>query len=255
MPTLTAVLITALVIGCYFENRARRAIYRAARNTRRGIARIRLLRPGGRRTGAGASADRRAAQLRTPAVRLAELAGIPTQRGRLAARYEAGAEGERRTAARLDPLTAEGWTILHDRALPNSRANVDHLGVAPDGTVYVPDTKMWSSRYPVTVRAGRLWHGDQDVTARLDGLHHEAATVAAVLGVWVVPIVVMDGPALKGPHDRPATELTLNGIRIIPAERLAAVLRDTPARGPIPSQRDRAELADHIARALPPYTA
>jgi len=80
-----------------------------------------------RRTGAGASAAARARQLRTPVVRVATALGIPTQRGRQAANWDAGAEGERRTATRLQELAREGWTVLHDRALPTGRANVDHL--------------------------------------------------------------------------------------------------------------------------------
>lgn len=255
VPTLTTVLIIALIIGCYSDSRGRRAIRRSARSTRRGVARtLWLLRPGRRRTGAGASADREAARLRTPAVRLAEVAGIPTQRGQAAARYQAGAEGERRTAEHLDLLTAEGWSIFHDRALPTGSTNVDHMGVDPDGRVYVIDAKLWSSRYPVTVYGSRLLHGGKDVTARLEGLRRGARAVADVLGVPVVPVIALHGAPLRA-GGRPARELVLDGIRIIPAERLTAVLRQALPRRPLPGQRTRAELAAHIARALPPYTA
>lgn len=54
------------------------------------------------RSGAGASAAARARQLRTPAVRLATLLGIRTRAERLARRYDAGAEGERRTARQIN---------------------------------------------------------------------------------------------------------------------------------------------------------
>ena len=52
-------------------------------------------------------------------------ATVPTQprRGRLAARGGGGAA--HRPAAR--PLERHGWAILHDLALPASRANIDHL--------------------------------------------------------------------------------------------------------------------------------
>lgn len=199
-----------------------------------------------RRGGAGASAAARARELRTPAVRIAETLGIRTQAGALAARSAAGAEGEQRTAVRLAPLTRRGWTILHDRALPRSRANVDHLAISPTGIVLVLDTKRWSARYPVTVDHGRLHHGHRDVTDRLAGLRHEAATVAEVLGTHVVPVVLMDGPALH------AELLELDGIRIIAAadarRLLPAIARAQRSRIPRP------RIAADAARLLPPYT-
>jgi hypothetical protein len=198
------------------------------------------------RGGAGASAAARARQLRTPTVRIAEAFGIRTQAGALAARSEAGAEGEQRTAVRLAPLARRGWTILHDRALPRSRANVDHLAISPTGVVLVLDTKRWSARYPVTVQRGRLHHGHSDVTDRLAGLRHEAAAVAEVLGTHVVPVVLMDGPALY------AELLELDGIRIIAAadarRLLPAIARAQRNRIPRP------RIAADADRLLPPYT-
>ncbi|MFJ8855115.1 nuclease-related domain-containing protein [Streptomyces sp. NPDC102437] len=198
-----------------------------------------------RTPGAGASAEARARQLRTPAVRIAEALNIPTQRGREAARYRAGAEGEQRTADRINPLRAEGWTILHDRALPTGRANVDHLAISPTGIVIVPDTKRWSARYPVRASSGRLLHGDRDVTDRLRGLRHEASTVSRVLGVPVIPLVVMDGAPIEG------GELHFDGIQIVPAERAPAVLRSI---GRARTRRDAAALAALATSHFPPYT-
>jgi hypothetical protein len=40
-----------------------------------------------------------------------------------------GARGERATARRLRCLKRDGYTILHDVAVPGSRANIDHLTV------------------------------------------------------------------------------------------------------------------------------
>lgn len=227
-------VLSLLVIG---------AVLYAARNPRRLrhlTHRIRnRIHPGG----AGASAAARARQLRTPAVRIAEALGIRTQAGALAARSRIGAEGERRTAARLAPLALHGWRVLHDRALPRGKANVDHVAVSPRGVVLVLDTKKWSARWPVTTCGGRLLHGTRDVTNRLNGLRHEAATVADVLGVPVIPVVVMDGPALHG------EPLEIDGIHVIPAEhachRLRALAADHRGCG-----RQIAALAD---RLLPPY--
>lgn len=52
----------------------------------------------------------------------------------LAARTALGAEWEQHTAAMLAPLEAAGWRLLHDRALPGSSANLDHVLVSPCGT-------------------------------------------------------------------------------------------------------------------------
>lgn len=195
------------------------------------------------RTGAGASAAARARQLRTPLVRVADALGISTRRGRAAARWQAGAVGEQRTATRLAPLSGEGWTVLHDRALPGSRANLDHLLVSPRGVVIVPDTKRWSARHRVRVVDGRLLHGDRDVTDRLCGIRHEAATVRRLLGVPVVPLVLMDGAPVDG------GEQQLDGIRIVPADRALAVIRGCGHA----SGTRTSDLAARAARLFPPY--
>ncbi|MEU5596645.1 nuclease-related domain-containing protein [Streptomyces sp. NPDC020298] len=196
------------------------------------------------RIGAGASAAARARQLRTPVVRLATLLGIRTKAGALADRSEAGAEGERRTAALLAPLAAKGWTLLHDRALPGSRANVDHLAISPAGVVLVLDTKRCSARWPVTGRGRRLFHGTRDITDRLNGLRYESDAVSRIVGVPVVPVVVMHGRMPDG-------RLLVDGIPVIHADQAAHALPGIarPHHGhPRP-----ADLAAQAARLLPDY--
>lgn len=159
-----------------------------------------------RRPGAGASAAARARQLRRAHNSTAD-------------QWESGAVGERRTAAHLAPMYLRLWWVLHDRRLPTGRANVDHVVITLLGVIFVIDTKRWSSQHPVSARGRRLFHGNWDVTDRLRGLHHEARTVAAVLGRPVIPIVAMDGPHVDG------GELVIDGIRIVQADRLIPVLR------------------------------
>jgi hypothetical protein len=50
-----------------------------------------------------------------------------------ASAWRRGAEGERRTARLLGPLARHGWVVLHDLAIPGSRANLDHLVIGPGG--------------------------------------------------------------------------------------------------------------------------
>ncbi|MFC9341463.1 nuclease-related domain-containing protein [Streptomyces sp. NPDC057020] len=206
-----------------------------------------------RRTGAGASAAARARQLRTPLVRVADALGVDTRAGRQARRWEAGAVGEQRAAARLAPLVQQGWTLRYDLALPPGEgpANVDALAISPNGSVFVLDPKLWTSRYAVTVRVGRVWHGDRDVSSRIASAQAEAAAVSRALGVPVTPIVAIEGAPLVGPHGRPAAALEFRGVRIVPANVLPAVLREA-AR--IPGQRRAADLIAAADRTLPPYT-
>ncbi|MFJ2882423.1 nuclease-related domain-containing protein [Streptomyces sp. NPDC093108] len=197
------------------------------------------------RTGAGSSCDARARQLRTPAVRVADTLNIPTQRGALARRAEIGAEGERATAALIDPLHRRGWVIMHSLALPTGRTDVDHLAISPTGTVILPDTKKWPSRYRVRVHGGRLYHGAHDVTDRLNGLRRGAAAVSTALKVPVIPLVVMHGAPIEG------GELTVDGIRIIPADRVADVL---DRLGRARTGYNPHALADRARTHFPPYT-
>ncbi|WP_327415425.1 nuclease-related domain-containing protein [Streptomyces sp. NBC_01233] len=205
------------------------------------------------RTGAGASARARVRELRTPLVRVADLLNIETHAGRQARNYEAGAVGEERAAARLAPLTLQGWTLRYDLALPPGEgdANVDGLAISPNGAVFLFDPKMMKRRFPVTVSNGRLWHGRYDVTDRVTSTRHEAAAVSRALGVPVTAIAAIEGAPLHGPGGQPVAELTVCGVRIVPAEVLPAVLREA-AR--IPGQRRAVDLVAAADRVLPPYT-
>jgi hypothetical protein len=56
-----------------------------------------------------------------------------------------GAEGERRVAQALDALRSETVVVLHDRRVPRSKANIDHLVVASSG-IHVIDAKRYTGR-------------------------------------------------------------------------------------------------------------
>jgi hypothetical protein len=59
--------------------------------------------------------------------------------------WRRGAAGERRTAQLLGQLERHGWAVLHDLAVPRSRANLDHLVIGPGG-VFVIDSKQYRGR-------------------------------------------------------------------------------------------------------------
>ncbi|MFJ4469530.1 nuclease-related domain-containing protein [Streptomyces sp. NPDC089424] len=204
-------------------------------------------RPGGQPiVGAGASADAHARELRTPLVRLATAAGIPTRAEARAQRFTQGAKGERQVAALLEPLTGEGWVFLADCALPRGEANVDLLAIGPRGLVAVVDAKKYHPRFRLTVSGNRLLYGNRDISSRMRGLLYETRTVSNLLSVPVVPLAAVVGPMLRG------TQLRFRGIRLVPAEDAVDILRalDRQHLTTIPARR----LADTAKRLLPPKT-
>lgn len=77
-------------------------------------------------------------------------------------RWATGALGEERVAqalARRCPVVP----LLHDRRMPRSRANIDHLAFAPTG-VYVIDAKHYRGKIEVVNRllgVSKLKIGDE----------------------------------------------------------------------------------------------
>jgi hypothetical protein len=71
--------------------------------------------------------------------------------------WRRSAVGERRTARLLAPLERRGWAVLHDLAIPNSQANIDHLVIGPGGVLAI-DSKQYRGRLRVD-HDGMVWHG------------------------------------------------------------------------------------------------
>ena len=137
--------------------------------------------------------------------------------------WRRGAAGERRTARLLHPLGRRGWVVLHDLAVPGSRANIDHLLIGPGG-VFVIDSKQYRGRLRLDP-SGRLWHGHYLLASTLRAVSFEADQAAQVLpdpGV-VVPIVAVHGAQV------PWGKVVIDGVPIVPARRLPSMLRRLPA--------------------------
>lgn len=205
---------------------------------------------------AGSSAGQRAAALRAQAIprglkrRFLAAVGMDREGARLAAeagRWEAGKEGERRTAALLVPLGREGWAGFYDRRIPGlDRANADHVLVAPSGRVFMPDSKLWHARDGARVHAvqGRLKHGDVDKDRQIDGALNEARLIGRALGVEVTPLIAVHNAPVDG------TGFILRGVPVVPADRLVELLRRNAGRSNPAAARKVALLAD---RVLPRY--
>jgi hypothetical protein len=137
--------------------------------------------------------------------------------------WRRGAAGERRTARLLGPLERHGWAILHDLAIPGSRANIDHLVIGPGG-VFVIDSKQYRGRLQFD-QSGRLWHGRYPLAGTLCAVSFEADQAAQVLpdpGVAVVPIVAVHGAQV------PWGKVVMDGVPVVSARRLPSMLRQLP---------------------------
>jgi hypothetical protein len=152
-------------------------------------------------------------------------------------RWRRGAEAEVATAALLERLPRR-WVVLHDRAVPGSRANIDHLVIASTG-VWVVDTK--SSRAPLRIRRGAVWSGEHPIDT--GPAAWEAEVVSDRLGVDATAIVAAHGDGLR------RRGKMSNGVRVVPAARLVRRLR----RGRrLLTRADIAELGRRAAHVLPP---
>jgi hypothetical protein len=134
--------------------------------------------------------------------------------------WRRGAAGERRTARLLRRLERDGYTSLHDLAVPGAAANVDHLVIGPTG-VFVVDSKQYSGRVHQSLD-GRAWHNHAPLARQLEVVGWEAATVARILGVRVDPLVVVHGAEVA------YGGLIAQGVAVVPAARLRAALGVDP---------------------------
>lgn len=87
--------------------------------------------------------DRREDRIRSRHPRLGGLILALSDEPQSTRAWAQGAEGERQVGARLDSIP--GAVVLHDRRIPGSRANIDHLAVATSG-VWVVDAKHYRGR-------------------------------------------------------------------------------------------------------------
>ena len=137
--------------------------------------------------------------------------------------WRRGASGERRTARLLELLERHGWAVLHDLALPGSRANLDHLLIGPGG-VFAIDSKQYRGRLQLDA-VGKLWHGRYPLAPAVRAASWEADQAAQVLpdpGMAVVPIVAVHGAQV------PWGKVVTDGVPVVSARRLPSMLRQLP---------------------------
>jgi len=105
-----------------------------------------------------------------------------------------GAIGEELLAQRLTDLP-DTFRTLHDRRIPGTRANIDHIVVGPTG-VWVIDAKRYKNKRPalhvegglIRPRTEHLRIGGRDGTKLIAGVQAQAERVTAAAGDEASPV-------------------------------------------------------------------
>lgn len=104
-----------------------------------------------------------------------------------------GAHGEERVAAILSKRLAEDAVLLHDRKVPKTRGNIDHIAVAPSG-VWIIDAKKYTGKVEKRDVGGffktdlRLYVGGRDRSKSVEGLQWQVDAVRSVLEDEAIPV-------------------------------------------------------------------
>jgi hypothetical protein len=169
--------------------------------------------------------------------------------------WATGAEGEEQLGAHLTKHCPEA-IVLHDRRIPGSRANIDHVAVAPSG-VYVIDAKRYKGKIAVRkplFGEARLEIAGRNRTKLVAGLERQLEVVRAALAATVPEMPVhgcfcfLNPAGQSGGSGIPLLRtLRIDGYELFYPRRLSKRLNAAGALSP-ESRRDVAAL---LAAALP----
>jgi hypothetical protein len=143
--------------------------------------------------------------------------------------WASGALGEERLGEGLERLASDRLRLLHDRRIPKSRANIDHLVVTARG-VYVVDAKKYRGRPHLRIEGGlfrprveRLFIGSRDCTTLVDGVLKQVDVVRGLLDDdvpvhGVLCFVEADWPLIGG-------AFTTRGVQALWPKKLYSALQ------------------------------
>ena len=104
-----------------------------------------------------------------------------------------GSEGERRLATDLTKRVGDRAVLLHDRRIPGSRANIDHLAIAASG-IWIIDAKNYKGKVEQRDVGGwlktdrRLYVNGRDRTKLVGGLARQINAILEAIGDEGIPI-------------------------------------------------------------------
>jgi hypothetical protein len=162
--------------------------------------------------------------------------------------WRRGAEGERIVGAALDALEPVGFRSLHDRRMPRSRANIDHIAVM-DGSVYTVDAKRYSGA--ISVGRGALIIKGRDRSKLLEQARRQRDVVRSALRaagyrhVPVTPVLCFTG--VEWPLFFPPRRA--GDVQLCSPRRLRRALRTDEPTEPHPAVDELHAILD---RAFPP---
>lgn len=141
----------------------------------------------------------------------------------------------------------KGISALHDRRIPGSKANIDHVAVGPAG-VYVIDAKKYTGGVEAEER---LYVGGRDRSKVIDGVRWQAEVVQACLATaqaritvdGVVCFVVAEWPLV---FRRP---VQLRGVTALWPKALGELVGKT---GPLDDRTVIGQMTDLLAALLKP---
>lgn len=139
-----------------------------------------------------------------------------------------GAEGERRTAAHLEPLLAEGFVILHDRKVTGWGGNLDHVAIGPTG-VWAIETKSLAGK--VEIHGNVLRIGGHRRDKIIEQVRQEATVVQVALGESLTRLRLKATPVIclhRG--ELPFLNKTVGGVRLASGRQLVRLLREGDRR-------------------------
>lgn len=152
--------------------------------------------------------------------------------------WASGAVGEERLGARLDSLASRSIAVLHDRRIPGSKANIDHIVVTSAG-IWVIDAKRYSGRPELRIEGGilrprveKLLVGRRDCTKLVDGVLKQVGLVRDLVGEVTVTgalcFVEAEWPLISG-------AFTTRGVHALWPKRLAKLLAEDAGTLPVAS--------------------
>lgn len=165
--------------------------------------------------------------------------------------WDQGAIGEERLGSRLDSLATDDIAVLHDRRIPGSKANIDHIAITRKG-IWVIDAKRYKGRPELKIEGGilrprveKLLVGRRDCTKLLDGVLKQVGVVRDLVGdvpvTGALCFVEADWPLIGG-------AFAAGGIHVLWPKRLAKVIAEQTA-GDVDVAATRESLASRFKSA------
>jgi hypothetical protein len=145
-----------------------------------------------------------------------------------------GARGEEHVADVLASRLRADAIVLHDRRIPRSRANIDHIAIAPSG-VWVIDTKRYSGKVAVHAPLfgkAKLTIAGRDQTKLIDGLAKQVALVTEAMST-IAPDAPVHGSLCVVDADLPLLgTTTFRGFPLLHPRALAKRINRAEALAP-----------------------